>query len=689
MKRLLLALSFLISMYAGAQECEAPGEGIISEITPYSATVAWTAGGDEMTWEIVVLPSGSALPSETEQGAFPASANPFTVTNLAPGTCYDFYVRAVCSETEKSPWNLTGSTCTALANLGCGGHYVDNGGATANYLPNSNSVVTICPENIGDVVEVVFTFFEVEPLFDGLYVYNGNSTSSPMIPSSNGPGNNAAIATPGAYWGTSLPGPFVSTSPDGCLTFQFISDNENNLGGFIANVNCNSSPILELKTYVDTNGDNQMNAGELPFTHGSFEITNTATGTEPWQFYTSGSSVFYHVTTNQEYQVNYTIYPEYQDFFTVVNGSFLVDGSANPLFYPVAVIPTGTFENVSAMLTEIVPPVPGMSSKIRLFLTNEGLSAQSGTVSFTADSSIPGITTVPATTAIPGGFNYNFSLQPNQTVSIDVDLLIDVIPTVELGQLLHHSVSLVSWNDTIPADDNFSLTQQIIGSYDPNDINEVHGSEIPIDAFTGEDYLYYTIRFQNTGTAPAFNVRLENTLDSQLDSSSLRVVAGSHLNQLEQSGNQLTWKFNNIMLPAEQDNEPASHGFVVYKIKPIPGFEIGDVIPNTAEIYFDFNPAIITNTFETAFVAPLLVHDASRIGAVLYPNPASGSFHVTSGAGIREISVYNLVGNKILTEITDNRNDVAIDIRTFAKGVYLVEVTSATSAKQTVILIVK
>ena len=57
------------------------------------------------------------------------------------------------------------------------------------------------------------------------------------------------------------------------------------------------------------------------------------------------------------------------------------------------------------------------------------------------------------------------------------------------------------------------------------------------------------------------------------------------------------------MLPVSVANTMTGKGYITFKIKPKPGYAVGDIIPNNASIYFDFNPAIITNTFQTEFVA--------------------------------------------------------------------------------------
>ena len=62
------------------------------------------------------------------------------------------------------------------------------------------------------------------------------------------------------------------------------------------------------------------------------------------------------------------------------------------------------------------------------------------------------------------------------------------------------------------------------------------------------------------------------------------------------NNNVLEFTFSNILLPDSNVNEQASHGSVMYTIRQNISNVIGDTIENTANIYFDFNAPVITNT---------------------------------------------------------------------------------------------
>src|SRR5690606_10278041 len=134
----------------------------------------------------------------------------------------------------------------------CGGNYVDSGGLSGDYSNNANETVTICPTIPGQQVTVTFTSFNTEANWDGIYVYDGNSTSAPQIASTNGTGNGP-MTLPGAYWGTpTLPLTFTSSSVDGCLTFNFRSDGSGVRAGWVANVTCAPPPTCPKPTALVT-----------------------------------------------------------------------------------------------------------------------------------------------------------------------------------------------------------------------------------------------------------------------------------------------------------------------------------------------------------------------------------------------------------------------------------------------------
>jgi uncharacterized repeat protein (TIGR01451 family) len=146
-------------------------------------------------------------------------------------------------------------------------------------------------------------------------------------------------------------------------------------------------------------------------------------------------------------------------------------------------------------------------------------------------------------------------------------------------------------------------------SFDPNEIKGYPEGLTDRGYINVNQELEYIIRFQNTGTDTAFNVRIENKIPlAELDLSSFSAGAASHPYQfiLSKDGN-LIFSFRDILLPDSSSNEQASHGFVQYKIKPIKKLGNGTEIKNKAQIYFDFNVAINTNIDLHTIGVPVIV----------------------------------------------------------------------------------
>ncbi|MDO6596927.1 T9SS type A sorting domain-containing protein [Oceanihabitans sp. 2_MG-2023] len=180
-------------------------------------------------------------------------------------------------------------------------------------------------------------------------------------------------------------------------------------------------------------------------------------------------------------------------------------------------------------------------------------------------------------------------------------------PTVSGGDVLSFTGNITPIADVDPSNNTINLNQVVVNAYDPNDVLCMEGDEI-IPTQIGDD-LTYRIRFQNTGTAAAVNISVKTDLDADLDWATFQPISASHAYTTSVvNGNELTYTFNNINLDDATTNEPGSHGWIFYKIKPKNTVVVGDSFDATADIYFDFNPAVVTNTYTTTVVSPPLTY---------------------------------------------------------------------------------
>ncbi len=228
-----------------------------------------------------------------------------------------------------------------------------------------------------------------------------------------------------------------------------------------------------------------------------------------------------------------------------------------------------------------------------------------------------------------------------------------------------------STQDFNPLNNIKDYCYSVVNSFDPNS-KEVY----PKDVDPGfEDWLTYTIHFQNTGTAPAINIKLLDTLDVNLDKETFEVINYSHYNTVTLVNGVLDFRFPNILLPDSTSDIAGSQGSVQYRIKPVSNLPVGTQIENTANIYFDYNAPIITNTAVNNFITTVALNDKIQSPNILiYPNPSAGLFNLSA---IANVEVYNIIGELIST----TNNAKTIDLSSEPNGIYFVKLNGTTTKK--------
>lgn len=226
--------------------CFYPLSGVVDSQGLGTASVSWTDpttapsnGYEYVLSTSTTSPTGSGTPTTLSTASF---------SNLTYGTDYFVHVRSNCGGTDFSGWITIGPIRSLPT---CGDTFYDTGGASGNYDDNQDVAVSLCPENSMNRVTATFNSFDIESDWDALYVYNGPDTNSSLIASANG--STQAGFPAGGYYGTSIPGPFVSSDPTGCLTLRLMSDTYVTGTGWDVDISCDlhCSPP-ELDTKLDT-----------------------------------------------------------------------------------------------------------------------------------------------------------------------------------------------------------------------------------------------------------------------------------------------------------------------------------------------------------------------------------------------------------------------------------------------------
>ena len=440
--------------------------------------------------------------------------------------------------------------------------------------------------------------------------------------------------------------------------------------------------FIEVNAFIDENSNGVFDASEVHFDGGEFTYEINNNGVIFTVNSNSGSFIVAILEEGDSYDISFTMDDIYNSCLSQTN--FLIEnitatnGETVQVNFPLTQL--DDCNDIAVYVLSNGSPRPGFAYSNLLIIENLGFIPVSGSVEFTLDTSVTfeGVYNVDAGNTVTNtatGFVLNFNdLQPNTVESVLV--LLEVPTTANSGDIITNS-AIYNVDDFNLDNNQSTLTQTVVNSYDPNDKMESHGPEIKFDDFTNEDYLFYTIRFQNLGTAEAIDISIEDVLDTQLDVSTFKMLHASHDYVLTRVDNNLTWEFEGIDLPSESMDEPNSHGFVYFKIKPNSGFQIGNVIPNYADIYFDFNPAVTTNTFETEFVANLSVEGFNSIQFSMYPNPANEIVNVEFNTNVSNninIHIFDLQGKLVLNSNSESEsNGIQLNISNLSKGMYFVE----------------
>ena len=291
---------------------------------------------------------------------------------------------------------------------------------------------------------------------------------------------------------------------------------------------------------------------------------------------------------------------------------------------------------------------PGFENSLHLRVSNAGTIPIAATVGLRLPADVQYLGAEPVPDLILGDSLVWLNAGIPFLGSADFAVQVQLASTIPLGTLLtFHSAVLPENTDQNSTDNTFALETTVVGAYDPNDKQVWPGDHItPADVAAGVP-LRYTIRFQNTGTYLAERVRLVDTLDADLDLSTLSVLGASHPFTWQiRGGHVLEILFDQIMLPDSNSNEAASHGFFSFSIAAKRTLTIGTPLLNQAAIYFDYNSPIYTNTVFTQVSFESAVSNPADPAMFLhiFPNPVSAKCTVRTPAQNGTLTLYNAAG---------------------------------------------
>ena len=573
-----------------------------------------------------------------------------------------------------------------------------------SYANNTSSKLISPAFNFNGNTGIKISFWmnmKCEAFWDGLALYVGTDstfTNWSQVGSVNDPYsinwyNTSSINANGlpgwsgttqAWQYCSIVIPNTFGNSDVWFAFEFVSDASVASDGVsIDDFSIEESNVgfMEGTVYEDVNNNGIIDVADVPFTAISLSC-NPALGTYIQTVDANGHYSFigdsgstYTITPNNP--IYTSISPASQTATITATGQVISN-----LDFLLTIIPGVIEMNITASGWNVRP---GFNHHQYVHYSNNGTQITSGSVQVDYDPSFTLIScSEPYTVTGPNQIEVSYSnLIPGQSGYFNCTYFVD--STLALGTLTHSNFTVLPViGDTIPTNNYDELCIAATNSFDPNDkrVDPV-GDITPAQVATGIP-LDYTINFQNTGTAEAYHINVYDQLDTDLDLTTFEITGTSHpLTSWSMSANGLLhFTFANINLPDSNANEPASHGFINYRIKPLSTLTVGAEITNIAAIVFDNNEPVITNEVKTRVLIPTgLNQPGDEIGGILFPNPSNGQFYFSGNKGLgsyKSYSILNAEGQLIeKAPLKGSQGVLHLDLQHLSAGTYFLSVEGA------------
>ncbi len=575
------------------------------------AELTWVAGDPNQTqWEVEY---GQAPLGAFGSTTITVNSTTLPITGLMSSTDYEFCVTAVCSPLDSST-PVCGSFSTPIDY--CGGDlFTDSGGEFGNYDDDEDIIYTICPDNPGDVIQLNFTEFDTESgnnttCIDRLRIYDGDTDdSSLLIAPPRGTDSWCFNRTTGVGTGDLTLFNIIGTSPSGCITLRFTSDDEDNFAGFTANVVCGPAPTC--------NGPDSIEFSQV-FANG---------GNMSWN--SNGD--------NLEWEVE-------------VQPLGVAQGTANPVF-------AQTVNTNRAFISGLMPTT-SYSTYVREICQGNDASLWSGPRTLTTNDC--DIEQTPYTGTGGTGAGNSFDTFPGECW-FEVD-------NTPVGGILT-SASSGSW---------------IIGTNFANDSNSSLGTAAVFPFFANgpvnNDWLVSpNFDLGAPGHGLLLNYKVALTLFNTQNQSNFD--ADDSISVLLSDDNGLTWSNLRTYNAASNVQPSASNEIIdlaaysgVVKIAFVGSLGPGPNPNTTADIDFWLDDVRIASTAS--------IKENQGFEVKVYPNPTNDILNLTTVDEIQKVTVFNLMGQKVLQVNKETELVESINMNALNSGIYLVKIETE-NAEQT------
>lgn len=361
-----------------------------------------------------------------------------------------------------------------------------------------------------------------------------------------------------------------------------------------------SSMQIKGEIYVDANQNGSRDSLEMPIP----QLGVISTPNVGYTYSFSDGRYFMLFNGMGQYQIS----PQPLQYWGITTDSLVYNLSVDSTFASLDSLDFGFFPDtlVNDFETSFIGAFPRCNETVNYWIDieNTGTIFPSGVIHVQLDDSLTYVSAdIVPDSIIDQNIYWSYdSLDYFETKQINLQVTMPDFNS--MGDTLHSYLNLYTDSmGTIVDTVQDSLIQVVSCAYDPNDKQAMPSGAGPAGfIWPAPEKLEYYIRFQNTGTDTALTITIKDQIDPNLIWNTLHPISSSHSFTTEMTNNGLiSFIFEDINLPDSNVNEQASHGYIHYSIDVAPGLPVGSQVFNTANIYFDFNPAVITNTVVHTF----------------------------------------------------------------------------------------
>lgn len=707
-----------------ANGCTGTGYAYVNSTTPITVTYTSTASQcTAATGSASLSVSGGTAPYTYHWYANPAVNSP-NLSNIAPGS-YSFLVTDAvgCVRSGTVVVNpvsiinayVQGSTVTCPNTNGFASAYASGGQAPYTYVWNTgattSSISGIAPggyscvitDDLGCSVTKFGSVQTASPINIGVSttpvscIYDNDGAASAVATGGTAPytysytnGSNTSVATNlnyGGYWVT-------ATDANGCSKSQYFT-----IGN--ANTNQNCYCTISGDVYVDADADCVQDPGE----NGVQNIMVHCSG-QGYDFTDANGHYSFQVPSG-----TYTITQQINQYYPLAacqNNNIVVNvvaasGCNTVVDFANVINPLHDLKIVT--INSTTPPIPGNNYQQKVIVKNEGTITESGVqMGYEQDSQLPFVSaSLPSFMQLNSAlYPYNYSVQsgfPSLTPNTSSVMVLNYnTPTaipLSTNLTFYDSVASVApiaveWLlDNTPWNNVNTFETTVIGSYDPNYKEVSPRGEGPQGEVTTDVTEFdYTIHFQNEGTYFAQNIVVTDQLDDDFDWTTFRPGYSDYAYTTTVSETGLvTFTFPNINLPWKSSyGDALSSAFVHYSIQRKATLPLGTEFTNTANIYFDYNAPITTNTTLNTLVEAVGIDEIASTDAVsvtmeLYPVPTSDNLNIRLSNITKNepanLSIIDLMGNVVMSEslsLSEGTTIISKSLAGLTAGTYLTRV---------------